>query len=203
MTGYVFGALCANGIVMYNEKKSVYFISFETSDKDLTDLFIKFWENIFSDDFNIYERYANGKKRYIFKVYDKKLTRRFVYTYKIRTGSARWRIPQAVFSDTGMSKGFISGFFDASSYIRIRIRERRGKREKIRNIRVVSLNKTGLADMRRILSIFNIHAMLYSSGKGFCLDIEGKTKLETFQNNVGYMIEINKTRLLNAISFFS
>jgi hypothetical protein len=45
--------------------------------------------------------------------------------------------------------------------------------------------------------------MLYSSGNNFCLDIEGKMKLELFQKKVGFLLDEKKTRLNNAISFLS
>ncbi len=203
MAGYVFGVLCSKGSLKYSEKNSTYFVSFETGDKDLSNKFSHMWKVVFSHNFKIYEKTGGNKTRFVFRLYDKKLIRRFYYTYRLRTGSKRWRVPKNVFLNMEMSKGFLSGFFDSGCYIRWRVRERRNKKEKIRNIRVVSPNRMGLESVKNLLVNFKIKPMIYTSGKNFCLDIEGKNKLELFENRVGFLLEKNKIRLQEALSYLS
>lgn len=203
MLGYIFGTLCSKGIISYEEKKSKYMISFSTMDKGLFEVFTFFWEIVIKGSYNTYKSIHNGKERLIFRSYDKKTARRLFYNYGLRTGAARWKAPAIINENTESAKGFLSGSFEAGSYIRSRIRVKKGKREKIRNIRIVSSNRFGLEYVKNLLMEFGIKPMVYSSGKNFCLDIEGKMKLEIFGKRIGFLTNEKKYALLDALSFIS
>jgi len=198
--GYISGAICSKGSIIYNKKKSVYMISFETGDKDLFNIFTEFWKSAFDGDYRTYEKNSGSLIRLIFRVYNERVARRFYYKYGFRTDSHNWKIPTVIKSKEDL-RGFLSGFFDSGCYIRWRIRERGGKREKVRNIRIVSPNKGGLIAIKNALSGFGISPMIYSSGKNFCLDIEGKMKLELFEKRIKFLLGKNKIRLQEALSY--
>ena len=194
MTGYVSGVVCSKGFVIFNKKDSVYMIAFETGSSELFGIFTDMWKSLVDDGFRIYEKaYRNGK-RFVFREF---------YKYGLRTGSHHWKIPEIVLKNKERMKGFLSGFFDSGCYVRWRIRRRGTKREKVRNIRIVSPNKSGLTNVKNMLAGFGISPMVYPSGKNYCLDIEGKMKLELFEKRIGFLLEMNKIRLQEALSYLS
>ena len=203
MKGYIMGALCAKGHLRYDEKSSIYIISMESANRQLIGLLEDMFGMVFSVKPAFYEKSINGKKRFLLRINSKKLCRKLYYGMGLRTGASTWKIPKIAFADEECAKGFLCGYFDASSYIRIRVREKKGKREKIRNIRIVSPNKRGIESILRLLSKFGIHAISYSSGKNFCLDIEGKYKLELFEKRIGFLTDEKRLRLKDALSFLS
>jgi len=201
MIGYISGVLCSKGFVIYNKKTATYVIAFETGNEELFQIFTEISKSFLTPDFKIYEKNYRGNKRFVFRIYDEMLTRRLFYRYGLRTGSHNWKVPKIIFKNKEREQGFLSGFFDAGCYIRWRIRERGERREKVRNIRIVSPNKNSLNTIKRLLSEFGISPMIYSSGKNYCLDIEGKMKLELFEKRIGFLLELNKSRLQEALSY--
>ncbi|MBN2101829.1 MAG: hypothetical protein JW716_03085 [Candidatus Aenigmarchaeota archaeon] len=201
MIGYISGVICSKGFVIYNKKESIYTIAFETGNEELYNIFTEMWGSLMKTGFKTYEKIYKKQKRFVFRVYDEKTVRRFFYRYGFRTGSHHWKIPKIVSGNKESLRGFLSGLFDSGSYIRWKIRERGKKKEKVRNIRIVSPCKRGLLAVKNALTEFGISPMSYSSGKNYCLDIEGKMKLELFEMRIGFLLGINKIRLQEALSY--
>jgi hypothetical protein len=76
-------------------------------------------------------------------------------------------------------------FFDQKGYVRVRVRRRGRKRSKVRSLRALSSDR-GFADMIcSFLRKGGIIPLVYPIGKSYCIDIEGKHKLEAFLKVVG------------------
>jgi hypothetical protein len=200
--GYIFGALCSRGTLIYNERESIFLLSFETSDETIMEAFVTSWANVFNEEYKIYTKIASGKKRLVFRIYDKKLSRRLFYSYGLRTGSSRWKVPEKIMASQDGKRGFISGFFDSGCYIRIRLRHRSSGIEKVRNIRISTQNVSGLEFLKTALMELGIKPVVYKAGKSFCMDIEGRMKIESFNRKVGFVSATNVNKIINALSFF-
>jgi len=86
-------------------------------------------------------------------------------------------------SDEAIQK--VREFFDQKGYVRVRIRKRDGKETKVRNLRALTNDKALANHMVALLTAFGAKPLLYPIGKSYCIDIEGKAKLEAFLKRVG------------------
>jgi len=95
--------------------------------------------------------------------------------------------------------GFLRKLFDEKAFIRVRLRVKKGKRMKVRNIRLSSTDADLVLHAKQELVSLGIKPSVYKIGSSLCIDIEGKMKLERFASLVGFLDEGKKQRLAEAI----
>jgi len=89
-------------------------------------------------------------------------------------------------------------FFDQKGYVRIRIRKRDGKETKVRNLRALTNDRNFANRVAAFLKAAGAKPLIYSIGKSYCVDIEGKARLEAFLRKVG-LEEGKRTELEEAL----
>ncbi len=99
------------------------------------------------------------------------------------------KIPKRVYEDPHEQIKFLREVFDKKGYIRVRIRKRGKKKSKIRNLRLVDKNIKFIRNVQYFLKKQGIKSVVYRIGNHFCLDIEGKGRLEMFLKIIGFSNE--------------
>lgn len=187
-TGYVCGMLAAKGHV--NEKG--FSISLETADQELAEIAKRFL-SLFGE-IKIRQRERNGLKTSIVMLKGddvKALTSR-----GIKTGRREWNVPSEAFSSENFRLGFLRAFFDFSGTIKVRLRKK-GQKERV--MKIASINENGLRQVRALLDIEGVKAMLYKSGKSCVLEINGKNNLDIFLKKIGLEKRSKKELLEKAL----
>ena len=188
--GFVCGALCGGGNVTWSEKFGNYCISIKSKNKEFIDMFFLSLSNITSKP----KKYSLGDT-YIVCLYGKEEVGNFLEKWKNRFGVYKWSVPKIAYKDPTFRRGFLCGFFEAGSRIRVRFR---GK-VKIRSIRTVSINLNGLKEVKNLLLKEGIDPLIYRTGKYWCLEIEGKRRTSMFYRKIGYVTKRKRKMLREAI----
>ena len=173
--GYVCGALCADGGIYLNGRHGHYQIQLETSEKE----------------------FADKLGAYIVSLYGKRLVTDFANKWGCRTSTYTWKIPETAFANRRFRAGFLRGFFDGEATVRVRFKRKWPGWQ--RNIRVTSAHKRGLEQLKELLEKEEIKSIIYPAGRYWCLDIEGKRRLISFQEKIGFGLERKKRKLRDAI----
>jgi intein/homing endonuclease len=112
----------------------------------------------------------------------------------------QYKIPKNVYENSDEQIKFLRDLFDEGGYIRVRIRTRGKKKSKIRNLRMISNDKFFIKKVQYFLQKQGIRSVIYPIGKtNFCLDIEGKQRLETFLKKIGFSDESKLKKLQEAL----
>lgn len=206
--GYVAGALCGDGSLIWNKNAGNYGITLEVKDKDIANYFSECLKAVIEKSVKtmIRKRTYNGAPYLTFVVYfyGKKETKKLKDIYKVSFGTFEWSPPNEAYTNKSFRQGFLRAFFDCKGTIRIRFRKRTSTRfEKIRNIRTQSANKSGLFEVKKLLILENISSIIYPSGKYHTLDIEGKQRLESFLKNIGFASKVKQEKLELAARFLT
>jgi hypothetical protein len=99
-------------------------------------------------------------------------------------------IPEKAGEDGEIRRKFLRDLFGEKGYIRVRIRKSGGKRKKVRNLRLVYRDAVFVREIQELLKLEGINSLIYPIGEHhFCLDIEGKHKLEVFLEKIGFSEE--------------
>jgi DNA-binding transcriptional regulator WhiA len=201
--GYVCGVLCSCGSVVWDEENGNYSLRLETKDREFCLVFQEKLENVVNKKVHLYCKKSPGEpggcKTYVVQFYGKKEIEWLAGKWNLAGGAWAWQVPQAAFENRVFRKGFLRGFFDGGGSVKARIVERKGVREKRRAIRAYSVNAEGLKQVRRLLELEKIKAMMYKSGRCYCIDIEGKMKAEIFNRNVGFGVTQKRQKLEEAL----
>lgn len=193
-SGYVCGMLAAKGRI---NTKNDFYISLETADSELLEIAKRFL-SLFGH-INVGQKERKGFKSFIITLRGD--GGRAIASYGINTGRREWNVPQQAFVSEKFRVGFLRGFFDFSGTIKARLRKK-GQKERV--MKTSSINKDGLNQVKALLKIEGIGAMVYRAGKNYVLEINGKNNLETFLKKIGF--EKNSKRelikkLLNPVEF--
>jgi len=199
---YLCGLLCAAGRIELNKERSNYYISLGTSRWELVKLFSDALEKCVGKP-KIYTtmRDQGDESRVSYRVvkYGKDLVEGFVSGWGITSETGTWRVPSRV-ADAKFSVMFLRGFFDCEGIVTQYVKRTPKGKHKIRRVRCTSVNQKGLEDVRSILRENGIRSSLYKSGSYFCLDIEGKTRLDMFKDRIGFTLDYKKKLLNEALS---
>jgi len=204
ITGYTCGVLCADGWIALDTKHGNYVISLETKEREFALRFRFSLSHCAQKESRIYEtknkRYKElPYKTFIVSLYGKRIVKDFKNKWGIRTGSYSWKVPGIAFIDGGFRRGFLRGYFDGEGHVRLRLKKTRGGwRGKRRLIRVTSANLSGLKQVKKLLEMEGIRSIIYSTGKYWCLDIEGKYRASIFKRKINFGLT-KKRRVLSRI----
>lgn len=94
---------------------------------------------------------------------------------------------------------FLRKAFDKKGFIRVRVRVKKGKKNKIRNIRLSSTDNAFILHIKEELISLGVRPVIYKIGRSYCVDIEGKAKLERFSQFIGFSDEGKKRQLEEAL----
>ncbi|MEM5792848.1 MAG: LAGLIDADG family homing endonuclease [Candidatus Aenigmatarchaeota archaeon] len=192
--GYVCGILCSHGSLTWDEKKGIYRIKIETSDGDLSAILKEKFSMVFRDKIKIRTNPKKANKT-IIHVYGKDSIKDFIGRFQLKVGTNRWLVPPICFDDENFRKGFIQGFFDSGSSIRIRKRlHKNGRIQTCYSIRVTDCNKIGLEDIKSLLKIEGVNSHVYQSGKYYILEIDGKNNFTVFIKNINFGIDWKRNK---------
>lgn len=202
--GYVCGALCADGGIYLDARHGNYQIQLETPEREFAEKLRAYLSSCVEKEVKIYETKRKQYKglpykTFIVPLYRKRLVTDFANKWGVVTGSYSWKLPEIAFVNREFRTGFLRGFFDGEATIRIRFRSKPW-REKRRNVRVTSANKRGLEQLKELLEKEGIKSIIYPADRYWCLDIEGRRRLATFQEKVGFSLQKKKQKLENAIN---
>lgn len=206
--GYVAGALCGDGSLIWNENAGNYGITLEVKDNDIANYFSKCLKALIEKSVKtiIRKRTYKGAPYLTFVVYfyGKKETKKLKDRYNVNFGTFEWLPPNEAYMNKSFRQGFLRAFFDCEGTIRIRFRKKTATRfEKIRNIRATSANKNGIFEIKKLLLLEGISSTMYYSGKYYTLDIEGKQRLESFLKNIGFASKEKQEKLELAARFLT
>ncbi len=186
---YLCGLLCAAGRIELNHEAGNYYISLGTSRWDIVKVFSDAMERCVGKPrvyTGVRERGKESHISYRVVKYGKDVVESFVSRWGIVAGTDSWAVPSKCAGDEGLGVMFLRGFFDCEGVITHYIKKTKKGKHKIRRVRCTSVNERGLRGVRSLLRGIGIRSSLYRSGSYFCLDIEGKTRLDLFKGRVGF-----------------
>ena len=201
--GFIVGVLCSDGYIWWDKKGGHYAFVLESKDREFVEIFRNNLSIFFNKKLKIYERLRKYKNRdyktYILIIYGKKQISKFLDSFHIKkAGTYNWSVPIFAFKNQRFRRGFLRGFFDGEGTVRIRIRKKKGK---TRSVRVSSVNKKGLYEVKKLLELEGIKSMFYPQGeKCFMVDIEGKNRLKLFQKKINFSISRKREKLEEALA---
>jgi len=182
--GYVCGAICSSGKIVWDEKHSNYYISLETGQEEYANLFAEALERIVGKEVKRGERMRSIPTRTV-TVYGKKDVSALARRWELSPGRRNWSVPRDAFTDSDFRGGFVRGFFDGNGSVSVSI-EDYGKRTKKRSIRAYSVNRKGLTGVKRLLEMEGVKSIMYPCGDSFTIKISGKMRLEMFMHRIGF-----------------
>ncbi len=190
--GYVCGALCSGGTIVWKEHRSNYCIILETKDGDFAKMFHECLTQcslkapVISQHQRPYK--ARVRNASIVRLCGRNSVSALVNKWGLRAGRHEWAAPEMAFKDSAFRKGFLRGFFDGSGTIHARVfREHgTGKMKKRRSIRVSSVNKKGTEQIKILLKEEAISSLIYHAGKVVVLEIHGKANMQQFEKIIGF-----------------
>ncbi len=203
--GYVCGALCSGGTIVWKEYQSNYCITLETKDGEFAKMFHECLTQCSSKVpvISQHQRTYKGRARNasIVRLWGRYAVSALVNKWGLRTGRHEWTAPEIAFKDNAFRKGFLRGFFDGNGAIHVRIfRERgTGKMKKRRSIRVSSVNKKGVEQIKILLKEEAISSLFYHTGRTVVLEIHGKSNMQQFENAIGFSAAGKRALLKEAL----
>jgi len=180
--------LCADGYVIKNpehQKHKYYYIGLRNRNKIL----LKDFQNRFSQVFCIKPiMYKDGRCKLQSKEIFHKLTQEYSYY------SDKWTLPKLSKENLRI---WLRTFFDCEAWLELDAR-------KNRRISLDSINYSGLAEIQKALSVFNINSVIKERNKRkiFRLHIFGKENIIKFQKEIGFLHPIKKKRLEDVIKSY-
>ncbi len=188
---YLCGLLCAAGRIELNHEAGNYYISLGTSRWELVKVFSDALMRCLGKP-GVYTsmREHGNESRVSYRVvkYGKDVVESFVSRWGMVAGTSSWVIPRRCAEDKGLGVMFLRGFFDCEGIVTHYVKKTKRGKHKIRRVRCTSANQRGLEGVGSLLKGVGIRSSLYSSGSYFCLDIEGKTRLDLFKDRVGFTL---------------
>ena len=152
------------------EKREVFIVGYTNSEPTLIEIFRNDIKRIHNSKLKMT---LNKKKREI-KVKSKKL---FNIFQQLGVGNSRtWSIPQEIFKNTKLAKEWLRAYFDDEAHV-----------EKGRfRIRVKSVNKDGLKQVKELLAKLKIKAKIRDLTNAYLLEISGKENVVNFYLKIGF-----------------
>jgi intein-encoded DNA endonuclease-like protein len=200
---YLCGLLCAAGRIELNHESGNYYISLGTSRWEMVEIFSDALEKCVGKPrvyTSIREHGDESRVSYRVVKYGKDAVERFVARWGISAATDSWAVPGRCAGNEELGVMFLRGFFDCEGVVAYYIKKTKKGKHKIRRVRCTSANRGGLVGVRSLLKGIGIKSSLYGSGPYFCLDIEGKTRLDLFRGRVGFTPGYKKARLDGALA---
>ena len=199
---YLCGLLCAAGRIEVNHMVGNYYISLGTSRWELVRVFSDALEECVGKP-AIYTSMREDRESshisYRVVKYGKDAVEGFVSRWGIISETGTWAVPRKCTEEEELGIAFLRGFFDCEGVVTQYVKNTKKGRHKIRRVRCTSVNQSGLDGVRSLLKGVGIRSSLYSSGRYFCLDIEGKTRLDMFKERIGFTLKYKKSLLDRAL----
>jgi len=192
--GYICGMLVAKGRI---NRKGDFYLSLETSDKEILETATKKLSLL--DQIKVNRRKRGSFESFLIIVRGNGV--KIIDSYHLSTGRHEWNVPSQTFTSRDFRVSFLKAFFDFSGTIKVRKRIG-GQKERV--MKVSSINQEGLNNIKMLLNMEGIKSMIYKSGKGFVLEINGKKNLENFLEKIGLEKESKKElleKILNPVEF--
>ncbi|MBU5689717.1 MAG: LAGLIDADG family homing endonuclease [Candidatus Aenigmatarchaeota archaeon] len=195
ISGYLCGILAAKGVI--NDRNKDYYISIESSDQVISNLIARalILSNI---EFTTLKRRRKLKdKEYLTDLFiarGKDVVNK-VKSYEIKTGRHEWNVPSRAFDSRLFRISFLQAFYDIHGNIIYRLKNR----QKIRAIKIISVNSNGIQQLAKLLLLEGIKPNIYSNGKSTVLEINGKNKVSQFTKKIGFTNQRKKELVENII----
>lgn len=204
-SGYIAGVLCGRGHILQDQKNGNYGVSLESADMELLRFFSRCLHNVFGAKTKIssLKRARNAANSHILYGYSKETSKKIYGAFKSHIGTHNWQSPAQAHTNPVFRTGFLRGFFDHKGSVRIRYKKSGTRFEKVRNIRASSVNLRGLFAVKKLLLLEGIKCIIYRCKTLHVLDIEGKSRLESYQKKINFTSSKKKKRLENAIEFMA
>jgi intein-encoded DNA endonuclease-like protein len=200
---YLCGLLCAAGRIELNQRAGNYYMSLGTSRWELVKIFSDALEKCVGKPrvyTSVTEHGSESRVSYRVVKYGKDAVEAFASGWGIVPGTGSWVVPRRCSTDKELGVMFLRGFFDCEGAVTHYVKKTRKGKHKIRRVRCTSANQKGLEGVRSLLKWIGIRSSLYSSGSYFCLDIEGKTRLDLFRDRVGFALGYKRVLLDRALA---
>ncbi len=203
--GYVCGVLCGNGHILQDQKNGNYGVSLESGDAEALRFFSRCLRNVFGakTKTSFRKRERNAANPQVLYCYSRETSIKILDAFEGSFGTHQWMPPKKAHTIPAFRTGFLRGFFDHKGSVRIRYKKSGTRFEKVRNIRASSVNLRGLFAVKRLLFLEGIQCIIYRCKTLHVLDIEGKTRLESYQKKINFTPSEKKKRLENAIRFMT
>jgi len=195
--GYVCGALCSDGCIVFSKKFGNYCISLETKDLDFALLFKSRLYEVTGKEPSLNKRKRKYKDyehfTHVVTLWGKDIIKNFIKKYNLVTGPLSWHVPKIAYDDEIFRKGFLQGFFDGSGHIRLRLRKHKDEHfQKCRTLRITSVNETGINEIKKLLELEGVNSVIYSNGSSFILEIDGLNRVSAFVKKINFGIKRKK-----------
>ncbi len=203
--GYVCGVLCGNGHILHDKKNGNYGVSLESKDTEALRFFSCCLHDVLGAKTKTIsrKRERNTTSPHALYCYSKKSSKKLIDAFGGSFGTHHWMPPKKAHTSPAFRTGFLRGFFDYKGSVRIRYKKSGTRFEKVRNIRASSVNLRGLFAVKRLLFLEGIQCIIYRCKTLHVLDIEGKTRLESYQKKINFTPSEKKKLLENAIRFMA
>lgn len=207
-TGYVCGGLVGGGAIQADPKVKRYSLFVESRNKEFIGLFGQRLDVLFELASKRYERKKADLNLFSVVCYNKEKILEFTSKFRFKHGAYEWTVPQQCYEDKHFRKGFLQGYFDAKAKIRVRYRKRQKKGQsvrfdKVRAIKVSSVNLKGLSEIKVLLESFGVGSTISKSNGNNILDIEGKRRISSFRDRIGFGLAGKRAELERALEMKS
>ncbi len=196
--GYVCGSIYGGGHIVVNRKYGNYAIVFETRNRQLADVFLKRFNRFSKRKGKIHvKRRLSGnemKTSFVVNVYSKADVDMLE---ALGVSGDKEDLPEICRNNKEFMKYFLRGIFDSKATVRERFVS--GKRRV--SLRVFSVKRALLGNVKELLGSLGIKSMVYISGNAYCLDIEGRRKIRSFMDVVGFDNVKKRERIQRVIGY--
>jgi len=205
--GYVCGALCARGHVVWDEKRKHYTITLEIKNDEFAKVFSERISHIVPKVIMLNLKKTYRGRMYItnvIRIYGKEVIRNLFNENKLKVGCRDWKVPPRAYKDERFRKGFLQGYFDGDGHVNVRLRKHKnGKLQRRWSIKATSANKDGLIEIKKLLYLEGVKSYVYQTGNYFVVEIDGKTNVMLFKNNVNFGVKNKREKLESSLIHFN
>ncbi|HDD46156.1 MAG TPA: hypothetical protein ENG42_01660 [Candidatus Aenigmarchaeota archaeon] len=176
---YISGVICGGGNITYDRQNSKYFIKLSSKSRKKM---LKFYDILkeLSKNTKLYKY----RDRFVVLLRSKYIVSKIIKTCNIKFTRREWRVPPFVKKNITYTKIFLSGFFDRAAIVymgKVAVNNRLKGRVLIR---VASINREGLQDIKSLLEKMNVKCILYPAGKCYYLDVCGIFNVSQLLKNI-------------------
>ncbi len=194
---HIFGVLCGDGCLHFNENRRCHQISLEVIDKNFALAFKHSLEDVYEIPLKIGLRKSkikNWKDKFVVRLCSKEACLDLMRYGDFKTNT--WKIPPTIQkANFKIKSAFLKGLFDSDSNVE--------KRE--RRITLTSINLNGLKQVQELLRDFSIRSTILNQkvrgnrNKKYILRIQDRNSNEIFANHINFFIERKRMKLFDIV----